>query len=345
MARQVEADRRQLLIQFVRPGPGLDALQARPRGARLIRSEQADLRRGPLGGDALAIGNQGVGLFEQLAAVGVQAVEGPGLGQAFQRPLVDRLGINSLQEVEDVDERSARIADLDDVLHRLQTHVADGAQGIENAALPVLPLHIKVGGRPVDVRGQNRNLEATAILIENRQLVGVRQVEAHRGGEEFDWVIGLQPARLERNQRIGGGVRLVEAVTGELGHQVEDGARLSLRHRLLGGALDEAEALEIHLLLLLLAHGAAQKVGFPQAVARQDLGDLHHLFLIDDDAVGLGQDIGQRRVQIVHLSPPELPVDIGVDHLHRPRPVERNQRGDFLDGAAAHLAQRVAHAL
>ncbi len=50
-------------------------------------------------------------------------------------------------------------------------------------------------------------------------------------------------------------------------------------------------------------------------------------------------------MQIVDLGPAELPVDVGVDHLHRPRPVEGDQGGDLLDRAAAHLAQGVAHAL
>jgi hypothetical protein len=50
-------------------------------------------------------------------------------------------------------------------------------------------------------------------------------------------------------------------------------------------------------------------------------------------------------VEHVHLLPAELAVDIGVDVVHRPRPVERDQRGDLLQGRAAHLAQGVAHAL
>ena len=63
----------------------------------------------------------------------------------------------------------------------------------------------------------------------------------------------------------------------------------------LRGALDEALALLRHLLGLLLAHGAAQHVGLAQRVAGQAIGDLHHLFLVDDDAVGLFQDLLQLR--------------------------------------------------
>jgi hypothetical protein len=52
----------------------------------------------------------------------------------------------------------------------------------------------------------------------------------------------------------------------------------------------ETVALRVHLRLDLLAHGAAQQVGFAERVAGQHLRDLHHLLLVDDDAVGLLQD-------------------------------------------------------
>ena len=55
-------------------------------------------------------------------------------------------------------------------------------------------------------------------------------------------------------------------------------------------ALDEDRALRLHLLADLLAHGAAQQIGLAQRVAGQDLRDLHHLFLVDDDAEGFFQD-------------------------------------------------------
>ena len=45
-----------------------------------------------------------------------------------------------------------------------------------------------------------------------------------------------------------------------------------------------------HLLGLLLAHRAAQQVGAAQRVAADDLRHLHHLLLVDHDAVGLFQD-------------------------------------------------------
>ncbi len=82
-------------------------------------------------------------------------------------------------------------------------------------------------------------------------------------------------------------MRLVEAVGGEGLHLVEDLAGELGPAALLGGAVEEAHALARHLLRLLLAHRAAQIVGVAERVAGEHLRDLHHLLLVDDDAVGL----------------------------------------------------------
>ena len=100
-------------------------------------------------------------------------------------------------------------------------------------------------------------------------------------------MVGLEPAGPIGDQRIGRGVALVESVVGEFGEEIEDLVRLGAREAALDRAVDEAGALRVHLLLDLLAHRAAQHVGFAERIARQRLRDLHHLFLIDDDAIGL----------------------------------------------------------
>ncbi|MOA44706.1 hypothetical protein D3C78_1670240 [compost metagenome] len=65
---------------------------------------------------------------------------------------------------------------------------------------------------------------------------------------------------------VSGGMALVEAVIGEFRQKVEDGVGLRLRDAILDGAIDEALTLLVHLLLDLLAHGAAQKIGFAERI-------------------------------------------------------------------------------
>ncbi len=99
---------------------------------------------------------------------------------------------------------------------------------------------------------------------------------------------------------------LVEAVIGEFGEQVENLVGLGLGQPVVDRAVHEAVALRVHLRLDLLAHRAAQKVGLAERIAGQDLRDLHHLFLIDDDAERLLQDRLDLRMDIVGLFLAEL---------------------------------------
>ena len=109
--------------------------------------------------------------------------------------------------------------------------------------------------------------------------------------------------------------------------------------------LTKSLALRLHLLADLLAHGAAQQVGLAERIAGQDLRDLHHLFLVDDDAEGLAQDRLELGMDVVRLLVAVLARAIGRDVRHRARPIERDQRDDVLETVGPHVEQRPPHAL
>ena len=196
----------------------------------------------------------------------------------------------------------------------------------------------------IDRRRLDANAHAARFLSEAVELVGVADVEGHRGRQELDRVIGLEIRRLIGDQRIGRGVRFVEAVAGEFGHELEDELGAAAIDALADGALDEAVSLLRHLLLDLLAHGAAEQIGLAEREAGEDLRDLHHLLLVDDHAIGLFQDRLDRGMQIVRLLAAVLAVDVAVDVVHRPRPIERDDGDDVLEAVGLQLAQGVAHA-
>ena len=108
--------------------------------------------------------------------------------------------------------------------------------------------------------------------------------------------------------------------------------------------VDEALALRVHLGVDLLAHGAAQQVGFAERIAGQHLRDLHHLLLVDDDAVGLLQDRLEHRMEVLRLLVAVLAGAVGRDVRHRARAIERHQRDDVLEAVGPHVDQRLAHA-
>ncbi len=214
------------------------------------------------------------------------------------------------------------------------------------AGLPVFWIGLDREGHlgAVDVRRQEPDAEPVQLLPEDVELVGIAKIERHQRGEEFDRVVGLQIGRLIGHERVGRGMRFVEAVAGKFGHLIED--------QLGAGALDPARrrplekqlALRLHLGRDLLAHRAAQQIGAAEAVASQHLGDLHDLLLVGHDAVGFLQDPLERRVQVIGLLLAVLDRDVSRDVLHRPRPVERVGGDDVLEPVRAQLPQHVAHA-
>jgi len=157
-------------------------------------------------------------------------------------------------------------------------------------------------------------------------------------------MVRLEPRGVVREQRIRGRVRLVEAVARELLHQVEDLVRLLAREAVLRGALGEDLAVLRHFLGLLLAHRATQQVGAAQRIAADDLRHLHHLLLVDHDAVGLFQNRLDARVRILHGFATVLARAEARDQIHRTRTIQRNQRDDVLETVGLRVLQHALHA-
>ena len=131
---------------------------------------------------------------------------------------------------------------------------------------------------------------------------------------EVPRVVGLQVGGLVREVGIGRRVRLVEAVAGEVFHQLEDVHGLLLGMPLRHRAGDELAAHLRHDLGVLLAHGLAEQVRFAEREAREHVGDAHHLFLVGDDTVGLLQDRFEFGELVDDFSLPLLARDVVIDH-------------------------------
>ena len=81
----------------------------------------------------------------------------------------------------------------------------------------------------------------------------------------------------------------VETVTGEFFHQVENVTGQVSVNIVIGATFNKATALLGHFFRFFLTHGPTQHVSAAEGIPGHDLGNLHHLFLIQDDAVGRGQ--------------------------------------------------------
>ncbi len=338
MARQEEADGVELPGEALDRPPGLDRGEVQ-LGLRL-GAEQVALPLLAVLGEAVGGGENPVGVLPKGGASQIEFVEGAGGGQGLDGALVDDRDVQAAGEIGKAGEAPAGGAGLADVDGHRPAHVLESRERI--ADRPAAGDEILL--RLVDRGRLDGDADAPGLAHELAQLVGVAHVERHRGGQELDRMIGLEIGGLICEQRIGGGVRLVEAVAGELGDQLENVFSASLVYAVGHRAVDEPRLLLVHLGFDLLAHGAAQQIGLAQGVARERLGDLHHLFLINDDAVGLLQDRADERMQIVGLLLSVLAVDEGLDVIHRSRAVERHHGDDVLEAVGLEHAQAVAHA-
>ena len=170
-------------------------------------------------------------------------------------------------------------------------------------------------------------------------------IAVHHARHEFHRVIGLEPAGLIADHRIGGGVGFVKAVVGEFFQKVEHLAGF-LGVDVVGdlAAFDEFGPFLGHFLGDFLPHRAAQQVSPAKRVAAHDLRDLHHLFLVDDDALGFREDMVNRRVDGFQRFQPVLDLAIGRDVFHRAGAIQRHERHDIFDAGGFHAPERIHHA-
>ncbi|MNM09966.1 hypothetical protein D3C81_200840 [compost metagenome] len=101
-------------------------------------------------------------------------------------------------------------------------------------------------------------------------------------------------------------MRFVKAVTGEFLYQIEDFYRQFTVDAARFCPIFETAALLGHLNRVLFTHRTTQHVRAAQRIAGQHLGNLHDLFLVQDDAIGRFQHRLKRLM---------LPLDIRVRNL------------------------------
>ena len=140
-------------------------------------------------------------------------------------------------------------------------------------------------------------------------------------------------------------MRLVETVTRERLHEIENVVGLAGVDPALRGAGEEHRTLLGHLLRLLLAHRAAQQIGTAERIAGEDLGDLHDLLLVEDDAIGRLERAFQAWMQIVDdLSLRMLAVDELLRHAHGARPEQRDHSRQVIEPIRLQALDEIAHA-
>ena len=215
----------------------------------------------------------------------------PRLDEAFEDALVEEAGLDAFAEIVEGFEFTLAQAGIANGFGGVFADVFDGghaeADGIADGSEVEIAL--------VDVGRKDGNAHAAGFVDVFDLLFGVASFGSEQRGHELDGIVRLKLCGLVGKQRVGAGVRFVEAVAREFFHQVKDAVGFFVGNFIFVAAGEELGALGGHFFLFLFAHGAAQDIGFAKRKAGEAIGDLHDLFLVEDDAVGFLENILELR--------------------------------------------------
>ncbi len=137
----------------------------------------------------------------------------------------------------------------------------------------------------------------------------------------------------------------VEPISGESIDQIKDFIGLGgINIGMLLRAGHKQGTLFIHFRLDLFPHGPAQQISAAQRIARQDLGHLHDLFLINRNTKGFCQNRFQLWMRIFWCFLTMFTADIGGDILHRPWTIQGHNGDQIFQPIGLQGFQDIAHA-
>ena len=281
-------------------------------------------------------------------------IERARLDERLDHTLVAGLARHAEGEIVQRGERPVLLAFLDDELDYLLAHALESRQAEAHA----LGNGREITAGLVDVWRQHGDAVLLARVDVVDDLVGLARVAGEHGRHVLVGVMRLEPGRLHGEDAIGGRVRLVERVLGELEDIVPDGLRDLAR---IAVALGAVEPVVLHgldravgpLLLdlahegnLLLGHGLAHLVALARGETAHHDRDAHDLLLVDHGAVGALEHGLEAVVVVGDGLAAQLAVDEVVDHARAQRAgaVQRDDGDDVIVAVRAHLLEQHAHA-
>ena len=294
-----------------------------------------------------------------------KAVKRAHFDQTFQGALVDLAQVDALAELLQAAEGAALGARVEDDLDWPFAHIFDGGHAKADGAaagdgeavgnVGVAPvagfgirrhfLDIEVQAGVVDVGGQHFNAHAPTLVDEVDDLFRLVALDEEQRGHVLHRVVGFEVGGLHTDDRVVRRMAFVKTIACK---------KFNIAINFCGGFFGDAVAVaafdEDFLVLLdvrgfFLADGAAHQVGVTRRIACQLAQNLDDLFLVDDDAVGLGEDGGQRGVLVFHRLFFVHAADELGDVFQRAGAIEGDGGDDMLEHAGLHLGQHSAHAL
>ena len=141
----------------------------------------------------------------------------------------------------------------------------------------------------------------------------------------------------------------IKGVVGERHQDIPKSLNTALGVPIRHHAVVELDELFVQHVFLLLPHGFTQDIGLPQGESRDFLSDGHHLFLIDNQTVGIAQDIFQGFFQFevngfytLQTVFPQGIVHVGI-RPHGTGAIQRHQSRDIFEFGGAQGFQQGPH--
>ena len=249
-------------------------------------TEKAHLSRFPVFSHRLGIAHGFRQHRQKLGAVAAQGVQGAAADEAFAGPAVQAPAVHPFQKVADIPEGASLPSGLNDAIYCIFPYILDAVQSEED----FISLNGEIGFRKVHIGSGDFHPRPFCIGNITAHLLPVADIAGHHGRHEFRPEMGLQVRRLPGNPAIAHTVGFIEAVACKVDHEVKDIVGRLLIHPVLQGPFEEGIPVLLQDFRLLVAHGAAQHIGLAQAESPHDRGNLHDLFLVENDAVGFLQN-------------------------------------------------------
>src|SRR5206468_9109036 len=142
----------------------------------------------------------------QLGSARLRGIERADLDQAFQDALVDLAQIDTLAEIQERAEPAGLIPGRDDGLDRSLTDILDGGEAEADSVLHDRKVFLAL----VRIRREHTDAKVAAFREIADHLVGVPHLARQQRSEELGGKMRLEIRGLVGNQRVGGGMRVVD---------------------------------------------------------------------------------------------------------------------------------------
>jgi len=198
----------------------------------------------------------------------------------------------------------------------------------------------------VNVRGQNLDpLIAAFGNILDDTLRGAHFAR-EKSGHELDGEMSLEVSCLKSNHGVGCAVRLVKAITSKGLHLVKDLFRLLFINAFICCPRDKPLTLLGHHLADFLPHGLPQVIRLGHGIVCKGTGNVHDLFLINNDAVRVFQDGFELREEVSDRNATILSFHKFIMHpaVQGSRTIKGDQRDDLFKAGGFEAPKQVFHA-